>query len=103
LFGFFERYAFKDHALQPNPESLGAAQLLEAKTDTALGASWLHSGQDAVSSCFLESFSNVFLHASQWYSNRGIIHLAELLIGNICGIYDLIKVKMWGVLQVRWH
>jgi hypothetical protein len=43
-----KRYALKDQALQPKPESLGAAQVeLAEKTGTALNASCPQSGQGA--------------------------------------------------------
>ncbi|MDT8443008.1 MAG: hypothetical protein RQ722_01855 [Desulfuromonadales bacterium] len=89
---FFERHALKDQALQPKPELLGATQLvLEACAETTFAASCLQSGQVIVSFCVLESFSNVWSHNSQWYSNKGITHLTGLFLSNIFKLYDLFK------------
>jgi hypothetical protein len=72
-----ERHALKDQARQPNPEPDGALQpVVEANTETVLCAGCPQTGQGNAVSCFLRSFSKVFAHLSQWYSNRGMIHLA---------------------------
>jgi hypothetical protein len=92
---FFERHALKDQALQPKPEPLGAAQpALAAKTETTFAASCLQSGQGVAFSCVLESFSNVWSHDSQWYSNKGIIHLTGLFLSTIFRLYDSFKKKV---------
>lgn len=84
-----ERHALKDYARQPKPEPLGAAQLgLAATADTILGASCPQSGQGAVSTSCLDIFSKVLLHDSQWYSNSGMTHLANLIFGNLYKLCD---------------
>jgi hypothetical protein len=84
-----ERHALKDQALQPKPDPLGAAQVeLDEKADTALNASCPQSGQGVLSSCCLKIFSNVLSQDSQWYSYNGMMHLLNLLFGNLYELYD---------------
>jgi hypothetical protein len=91
----FERHALKDQARQPKPEPLGAEQVvLAVKTETALNASCPQSGQGAVSSCCLKSCPKVLSQASQRYSYNGMIHLANLMFGNLYELYDLCKAKL---------
>ena len=84
-----KRHALKDQARQPKPEPPGASQVeLAVKTDTALNASCPQSGQGAVSSCCLKIFSNVLSQDSQWYSYNGMMHLLNLMFGNLYELYD---------------
>jgi hypothetical protein len=84
-----KRHAFKDQARKPKPEPLGAAQVeLAAKTETALNVSCPQSGQGAVSSCCLKIFSKALSQVSQWYSYNGMMHLSNLMFGNLYELYD---------------